>query len=563
METPSLLMCWSCGEPEKNLYSCDTCESRVSAATTGSSHEKRCFCDSCVVQHVRKGHDVKNAKGQPPMVCSAHNNLHSHFCRTCDVTFCVKCLEEHQDHQLATVEERAKEVRKEVFKILTEAEMSEKPVRSKTKSAVNQNERDCLVQLVTREIEELQTGLIGIIDKKYKGQEQKVNKLADNVCNLQQEARSALSADDCELICQHKRLKERFLKCMYDTGIAMSGNSLCENFDFKQVRECFQVYKKSAMQQLLSKLAVPENDEVPLSLANRTDNLPSSPEVKKLILERYSSVGHMMFDNSLRSLTYRLVISRGALAVHEVKSISNQGTVVLGKQLICRPFRKTVQNVFFDHSMTKVIIQSEAGPIDILLAEANGYRHLNLDIQLSDGFICLFIFENEIHQCYWNSNTKTICLTHCNKTFECKTMPLLISSEIFPFLCLLTRECEVIVYDVVRDDFIYVPFIIHGCESIDYVSTLCTERSRHSFNPYSSEDFFLFWSVKSKSVTTFEWNGNGNCNVQKWCWTDPTQSFSPNFCYKAVRCLPAVKDGECNDAVENLRYIFACIECEN
>ena len=560
METPSLLMCWSCGEPEKNLYSCDTCESQFSAATTGSSHEKRCFCDSCVVQHVRKGHDVKNAKGQPPMVCSAHNNLHSHFCRTCDVTFCVKCLQEHQDHQLATVEERAKEVRKEVFKILTEAEMSEKPVRSKTKSAVNQNERDCLVQLVTREIEELQTGLIGIIDKKYKGQEQKVNKLADNVCNLQQEARSALAADDCELICQHKRLKARFLKCMHETGLEMSGNSLCEGFE--HVRDGFQLFKKSAVQQLLSKLAVPENDEVPLSLANRTDNLPSSPEVKKLTLERYSSVKHLMLNNSLRSLTYRLVISRGALAVHEVKSISNQGTVGLGKQLICRPFRKTVQNVFFDHSMTKVIIQSEAGHLDILLAEANGYRHISLDIELRDGFICFFIFENKIHQCYWNSNTKTICLTHCNKTFECKTMPILISSEIFPFLCLLTTDCEVIVYDVVRDDFIYVPFIIHGCESIDYVSTLIDDL----FDRQRSQDCFLFWSVKSKSVTTFKWNCNRNCDVQKWCWIDPTQPFSNFFklqtaYYLEVRCLPAVRDGECNDAVENLRYIFACIEC--
>ena len=135
-------------------------------------------------------------------------------------------------------------------------------------------------------------------------------------------------------------------------------------------------------------------------------------------------------------------------------------------------------------------------------------------------------------------------------------MPKLISSEVYPFACFLTLDNAVVVYHFVRDDFIFILFIIHGCESVDYVSTLNTE-----YHQTGKNSRFFLWSIKSKSLTSYYWDSNGCCTVTKWPWTNPTQSYCYAPGYICGKCrelsfVPAVED-DCDNSTENLRYVFA------
>ena len=132
-------------------------------------------------------------------------------------------------------------------------------------------------------------------------------------------------------------------------------------------------------------------------------------------------------------------------------------------------------------------------------------------------------------------------------------MPVLICSEIYPFVCLLTCENEVVAYDVTRDDFVLIPFVVHGCESIDYVGTL-------NAGSQTNSNIFFFWSVKSKSVTMYDWNPESTCKIQKLHWTNPAETFVHRYdiSYRSstFTFLPAVQ-GDSNSSAENIRYVFA------
>ena len=67
--------------------------------------------------------------------------LHSLYCKTCDVTFCSKCTSDHSKHELGSSAQRACEIRKELFEILTESEKNEKPLRVKKESVIEQKVR--------------------------------------------------------------------------------------------------------------------------------------------------------------------------------------------------------------------------------------------------------------------------------------------------------------------------------------------------------------------------------------------------------------------------------------
>ena len=46
-------------------------------------------------------------------------------------SFCPKCLGKHSKHEMGSLDERAIEIRKEVFSMLTTLERNEKPLREK------------------------------------------------------------------------------------------------------------------------------------------------------------------------------------------------------------------------------------------------------------------------------------------------------------------------------------------------------------------------------------------------------------------------------------------------
>ena len=567
MDSHFTLKCSSCNEPGNTLYSCETCQEEINCLpepessqysskkrrkTNHSSKHER-FCDGCIILHIKKDHEVKNWKGETPVICSVHKNLHSEFCRTCDVTFCLKCLGDHREHQLGSVEEREKELRKEIFEILTESEMSEKPLQSKLKSSADVSDRDRLVEVVTTETQELQDALIGLIDKNFKNLEQKGDKLVGQVGSLQSEARNLLSLEGCELIRDFRLLKSRSLDCTKKSQDAMSDNLSCgDRCDIAEVVKDLKTIKKRAIEMMLERLFVCESVGSTACASNRAETQSSIAKAQRHSVQRFSS---RKYSGSWSFSSCQLITEGGALLIQELKSIA-ENNIEFGRQLACRPFRKKVKNVFFDQEMLNIFIQSDDDSVDALM-QHTGYEAQKLNVRTKNEFICFYIANKEIHECYWNTKKKNIALTHSNKSFECESMPKLISSAIHPFVCLLTDENEVVAYDVTRDDFIFIPFIIHRCESVDYVTTFNGGSQQNSCN-------FFFWSIKSKSVTLYNFTPNGDCNVQKLHWTNPTQPFTTqlnlfhiSYTIQArLTFLPAVQN-DCDTSAENLKYVFA------
>ena len=548
------LKCSSCDAPEEALYSCETCEESIGGSPQPESSHKpskkrrktedfsksKGLCDSCILQHIRKDHEVKNLKGQTPVICSVHKNLHSEYCRTCDVTFCLKCLGDHRDHQLGSVEEREKELRKEIFEILTESELSEKPLQTKLKSMAGQRDHDRLVEVVTTETKLLADALIGLVDKKYENDRQKGDNLINTVGELQSEARNLLSNEGCQLIRDFRSLKSRSLDCTNRTEAAISENYTCKRSNTVVLGEEFQIFRQKMIKKLMPK----------------ADDQFSFWWSRGAQFERYSC----SFNENRASTSYRVLLKGGALIIEQISDIS-EGKVKSKTQMTCRPYRRVVKSVFFHHEMSEVIIQLDNGYLDLLTGGNYGYKTETLNISKQENFLCFYMFKKEVHQCYWNSAAKLICLTHNENEFECEAMPKLISSEISPFIFLHTSEHEIIAYDFRMERYIYVPFVVHGCDSIDYITTFsCSSRSK-------TECLFFMWSVNSNCVTILEWNNYSGCNLLsdgKKQWTDPSQpiQFSHSFGHRSTRftLVPAIRVNEGSNGSENcLQYVYAVL----
>ena len=84
--------------PNETLYRCQTCH-REQDEASGFEY----FCENCLVSHIRKGHSVIDCKGDKPLICSEHSLICLEYCKTCDVTFCYKCLGSHSKHEFEAV----------------------------------------------------------------------------------------------------------------------------------------------------------------------------------------------------------------------------------------------------------------------------------------------------------------------------------------------------------------------------------------------------------------------------------------------------------------------------
>ena len=123
-DKPTESKCESCSEHFKleKMFKCTSCmdESETTVAV---------FCDLCIVSHIRRGHEIVNGKQQKPAICEDHINVCSIYCSSCDVIMCSNCISLHKNHSFMSVEERAGEVRSEVFEIISDLDSCDKKIR--------------------------------------------------------------------------------------------------------------------------------------------------------------------------------------------------------------------------------------------------------------------------------------------------------------------------------------------------------------------------------------------------------------------------------------------------
>ena len=362
---------------------------------------------------------------------------------------------------------------------MTDFEISDKPLQ-----ADDRNDEDELVELVTRETEELKQILIERIDKMYKDHQEKLVDFIGRIGDLQQQGRNVLS-----LIHNFKQLCVLSAQLKTNRDFVTSWSFPNKDQATAELEKHFQIFKQTILVNLpnlvnSSNLAINYMDHSREKKAMKLWNPNSGSDVKNDMFEFYSSVGDSFTD----PLCYRLILSAEVLLIQKTNEPILDGRIESGIQIASRPFRKLVKKFFFHTDMSKIIIQRDDACFDMLSAETR-YEVKNFDLEIKNGLLCPYFVDKKVHQCYWNAEEEAICLTHTEKKFDCESCPKLISSEIHPVMCFLTTKNDFIAYDLVAYYFIYVPFIMHGCDSIDYVTTFGSVTN-------SLNRLFFFWSIK-------------------------------------------------------------------
>ena len=136
---PETIVCSSCEEvvDQTEFYRCSSCDNADSPISDVL------YCDLCISHHIRKKHGVLDSRGYRPAVCATHRALCSLFCETCQVVFCLKCIDIHCKHDFSAVSKKACEIRKEVFKYLEQFDQLSKPL------AERRNDADISLELKT------------------------------------------------------------------------------------------------------------------------------------------------------------------------------------------------------------------------------------------------------------------------------------------------------------------------------------------------------------------------------------------------------------------------------
>ena len=118
--------CESCLENYEleSMFKCASCTDKLETANALPF-----LCDSCIVAHLRKGHDISDHSSLKPAVCQMHKNLCSMYCTNCEGLMCTNCLSKHVNHNIMPIKDKASQVRSNVFEMLSDLDSYEKIVR--------------------------------------------------------------------------------------------------------------------------------------------------------------------------------------------------------------------------------------------------------------------------------------------------------------------------------------------------------------------------------------------------------------------------------------------------
>ena len=556
--------CCLCGDSGVNLYCCENCPAQSDECT--NEVQKEHLCDSCITSHVKRGHDVKTLKGQIPLICDAHKTLHSFYCKTCDTTFCTKCYKNHGKHDLGDIEERASELKKEVFEILTEFELGEKPLRALKESIIKQKnchevEQNQVKERFIKEIESLREAGLKLLENNgglFSEKEREVVETIDKVVDMQRKARDILCLDDCMLIQNFEQLLSSA-----EENRKQSQTVLSEEFEYNSckvstIEREFSDFHSKIMLEMTSEIT-PKIYQGELCRSNKSDTAGSKLEcdrVEGVIIEQYASCSARNARGVWEIETNRLIMADSELKLQSVmlegvhiKCVKENAVFQIGKDV--------VQAVYFCGGMS-YIVQTEDS-FFYVFHTFTGDKIRKFKLAPRNGFIAAYAFLDQIHQCYWDANDKAVRFSHDESLFVwCSEPPTLISFKVYPFVCLLTADNKIMLCEFCRIHVYYISLEYHNVPSVNYVNL---------FNNFGILHLII-WSVKSKSIYIMY------SEVEKplWkldCvihWVDPLKFTTPfKLSSVTVQALPAVRKDNVpvkNETDDGIQYVYGIFQAD-
>ena len=206
--------------PDKSIFNCATCEYKHESGSLEKGLSEQTypfnFCESCIVSHCRKGHEIRDIDGRPALSCNDHKHIFDKYCSDCDVLICIRCIDTHFNHNLDLIENRAKAVRKAIFEQLAKFDGLEKPARAK------QNTISTIVQRNKSEIAEMKRTLDQVFElaknivfdeirdklSEFEDTNKKAEEIVAAVLDNQAKLRGLLSLTAQELISESKSIPQ-------------------------------------------------------------------------------------------------------------------------------------------------------------------------------------------------------------------------------------------------------------------------------------------------------------------------------------------------------------------
>ena len=485
--------CSSCDDlfPKIQLYRCKTCLDQEDMAVAVEF-----FCEYCVsVLHLKKGHCIMDSKGHEPVVCSDHKNVCTEYCITCKLLVCPKCLRNHRQHEMSTVDEKASEVRSQIFEYLTFLEMKEKPLRVKKEGdeivvKANSETVQNMCTFIDTELDRIKLSLLKNVKENAKSESlTEIESVIVDMVEMQQNCRDQLNLSSDSLIEASSKLAEEFPKIKKRYEEETSKIITPQNDHTDTLRVQFDKFHQKVSEQILAeinelcliettateetKTTKSKTTEETMTGATRTtgETKTASTNNDKLPV----SVHHVCFHNLDSLYQMRVSQSEQKISVAKVDTSSDKHRIGVFYNLKCN-FDSPVTHVFplfFKASAKKYIY--------ILFEDKTAMKYAVGAKLLSPCeypemtfFLWPFIVggSEDPDWSFWLQRERRVRFTHDEwLNFTASSCPEVKMSSYSPYcLFFISNNLDVIIANVDQNYTVTIPFFSHHLSSIDSVS---------------------------------------------------------------------------------------------
>ncbi|XP_075253570.1 uncharacterized protein LOC142345406 isoform X2 [Convolutriloba macropyga] len=414
----------SCGETECDLFYCLSC------LQEGDS-EKELLCPICVGGHIKKSHNVKTIKDHTPVICNTHKILKTEYCKSCDTTICCNCRKNHRNHEIGDLEVRAKELKTEVFELLSELDLKEKPLQRRKEhlndaSTTNNEKQHNLKETILREIEALKTACLEKIEENLRTlNEEKENcsKAIEEILKLQTGSRNLLSLNNAALVEQFHVTKKAYSEQKENIeNQTNKGEVNVKSCEIEAVQNQIEAFKESLTSMIQNETRLePENVENELTVS-----LESGKKLQPPKLEARSVVTLVYFCEN-----FKLTVGNGELRIDKLQV---EFPLVTYKQVSTHNFDCEIMRTFKLMSDVLIILTNNGKLFQL------GERHSSLNSNSKLIEFELPKFENLLFPynvgmagsdwCYWDATKSKIKYSHDDDVeVACDVFPKLLTSS--------------------------------------------------------------------------------------------------------------------------------------
>ena len=441
-------ICDHCKIESSELFHCQTCDNNGDQFELGVEY----LCHTCIVHHLVIHHTIVDRKGEKPLVCRGHKMLQHEYCRTCDVTFCWRCMSIHSGHTFEPLEERASELKGKVIEMLTELELDEKPLRVKKSSISNaiekhKNEQRLIREQIDEEIDKLRTACYKAIEDNCKlmyDDLENISQFVDETVVLQKKLRHLLSSSSAHMI-------KNFPETDNDVILnKINGNKLI-NLD-----ESTLICKITSLSNKFKQCVKLLTDQVKSEMLKSCETEKEISE-KKFVTAFCVEIGDYAFTVSTEG---------NCLSSHEVMGFHWETCAYL----------ELIDSVEFNETITQYHSLNHEYNIHLLLLTGNKMVYATrIDTRINlkehpypnfDHILLPFSFPSScpnphIDWSYWDEESELIRFTHIDTfTIKCDTLPRVTNTHqrndnIF---CFISKQNNLIVADVCYGKYWIIQF---------------------------------------------------------------------------------------------------------